>query len=198
MVGWPFKLLLLYIREGYTPSSSSFNISSLVTTIAKATTSHYTSNFRHPILSAAEHANGARLGIDSWADTCCAGKHCYVQEFVEGKTVTASGFTSSLGTITNLPIANVLYAYDDPRGHVLILECNNAIYLGDKMTDSLLNPVQCEENDARIDMRPRLYYPNVDTAQSMTFADGTRLNIPYDGVLPYLPVRRPTKEEIHT
>ena len=144
--------------------------------------------FRHPVLSATEHENGSRLGIDSWADTCCAGKHCYVQEFIEGKTVTASGFTSSLGSIKNLPIANVLYAYDDPGGFVILLECNNAIYLGDKMNDSLLNPIQSEENGVKIDIRPRLYYPDTTSAQSMVFPDGTRLNIVYDGVLPYLPV----------
>ena len=91
------------------------------------------------------------MGIDTWADTCCAGKHSYVQEFIDGKTVTASGFTSSLGSLTNLPIANVIYAYDDPGGYVLLLECNNAIYLGDKMEDSLLNPIQGEENGVRID-----------------------------------------------
>ena len=102
------------------------------------------------------------------------------------------------GSIKNLPIANVLYAYDNPRGFVILLECNNAIYLGDKMNDSLLNPIQSEENGVKIDIRPRLYYPDTTSAQSMVFPDGTRLNIVYDGVLPYLPVRRPTKEEVHS
>jgi hypothetical protein len=53
--------------------------------------------FRHPTLSEKEHNDGARLGIDSWADTACAGKHAYVEEFIIGKYVNASGFTSSLG-----------------------------------------------------------------------------------------------------
>ena len=71
-----------------------------------------TSNFRHPILTDEEAHLGCRLGIDSWADTSCAGRHAHVLEFVEGRTVTAHGFASSLTPIANLSIANVAYAYD--------------------------------------------------------------------------------------
>ena len=196
MVGLPYILLLNWFHSDLT--LSDFKFCSFVTRISKTTTTHPSDSFRHPALTSHEHANGCRLGIDSWADTCCAGKHCYVQEFIEGKMVTASGFTSSLGKLENLPIANVVYAYDDPGGFVLLLECNNSIYLGDQMEDSLLNPIQCEENDVRIDTRPKLYYPDEPSAQSVDFPDGTRLHILYDGVLPYLPVRRPTKEELHS
>lgn len=65
------------------------------------------------------------------------------------------------------------------------------------MEDALANPIQMEENDVRVDTRPRCFYPGEELAQSITFPDGTRINIAYDGVLPYIPVRRPTKEEIH-
>ena len=65
--------------------------------------------------------------------------------------VTASGFTQELGSLTGLLVANVLYAYDTPDGETLIFESNNAIYLGDKMEDSLLNPIQAEEIRVRVD-----------------------------------------------
>jgi hypothetical protein len=123
MIGWLLKKL-------YT-TSPNFKIKAIVTRISKTTTNHKSQTFRHPTLSPSEQENGCKLGIDSWADTCCAGKHCYVQEFVDGKTVTASGFTSSLGSLQNLPIANVIYAYDHSNGTTLLLECNNAIYMGD-------------------------------------------------------------------
>ena len=139
---------------------------------------------------------GTCLGIDSWADTSCAGKHAYVEEFVVGKFVNASGFTSQLGTIKSLPIANVLYAYDDENGQTIILESNNAIYLGEMMEDSLMNPIQAEEEGVRVDTRPSYYYPNNDHAQTVTFADGTIIPVKYHGVLPYIPVRRPTPQEI--
>ena len=72
--------------------------------------------------------NGTRLGIDSWADTSCSGKHAYVESFVEGRTVNATGFSASLGSMKNLPIANVVYAYDKADGQTLLLENKNTIY----------------------------------------------------------------------
>jgi hypothetical protein len=61
------------------------------------------------------------MGIDTWADTNCAGKHVYVEEFVVDKYVTGGCFSSLLGTIPDLPIANVLYAYDDDNGNPLVI-----------------------------------------------------------------------------
>ena len=165
--------------------------------IAKTSSRLTPDNFRHPILTENEHNNGCRLGLDTWADTSCAGKHAYVEEFIEGRSVTATGFLPSLGSVSNLPIANVLYAYDTVDGQVFILESNNAIYLGADMDDSLQNPIQCEEAGVRIDLRARKYYPSCHDSQRILFPDGTVIPIKYDGPLPFISVRRPTKWEIH-
>ena len=96
-------------------------------------------------LNKEELKNGCKLGLDTWADTGCSGKHTYVKEFIIGKIVTAMGFSLSLGN-KNLKYAHVLYAYDQEDGSVLvILEYNNTIYLCDAMQDSLSNPLQSEE-----------------------------------------------------
>ena len=79
----------------------------------------------------------------------------------------------------------------------MILESNNLIYLGDKMEDSLLNPIQAEEVGVQIDTRPQRYYPDVWSAQSLSFPDGTVIKLKHDGVLPFIPIRRPTQEEMH-
>ena len=120
--------------------------------IGRTSTSINIDEFNHPKLNNDETLLGCRLGFDTWADTSCSGKHAYVESFVEGRTVNATGFTSSLGTMNDLPIANVLYAYDTFDGETILLENHNTIYLGDKMDDSLLNPIQSEENDVRIDL----------------------------------------------
>ena len=168
----------------------------LTTTISAARSSFDVENFVHPTLTAHELQHGTRLGIDTWADTNCAGKHAYVEEFIVDKFVTAGGFSAALGTIQNLPLANVLYAYDNDDGNPFVLECNNAIYLGDKMTDSLMNPIQAEESDVRVDLRPSRYYPDPH-AQSISFPCGTTIPVQYDGALPFIPIRRPTPDEIH-
>ena len=164
--------------------------------IAKTFSSSFIDNFRHPPLTDKEHREGCRLGLDLWADTSCAGKHAFVEEFIEGRSVTATGFLPSLGSASNLPIANVIYAYDTHDGQVLLLESNNAIYLGEQMDDCLQNPIQCEEAGVRIDLRAKKYYPSCSDCQMVRFPDGTSIPIEYDGPLPYLPVRRPTKWEI--
>ena len=128
--------------------------------IAKAVTNSNAGKFRHPFLSDTEHVEGSKLGIDYWSDTCCAGKHAFVEEIIEGKSVTAMQFKASLGSVSNLIIENAVYAYDNPDGTVLLLECNNLIYLGQKMSDSILNPIQAEEVGFRVDTQPKLYYLN--------------------------------------
>ena len=87
---------------------STNHIGMITSTIAKTTTRKFDlSTFRHPKLTNEQHSNGCKLGIDTWADTNCAGRHAFVEEFVIGKTVTATGFTSSLGSVPDLPVANV-------------------------------------------------------------------------------------------
>ena len=67
------------------------------------------------LLSPTELNEGCLIGLDSWADTSCMGKHAFVRDFVEGKIVSASGFSSNLQTLNNIPIANCSLAYDSQK-----------------------------------------------------------------------------------
>ena len=168
----------------------------LTTTISAARSNFDIESFVHPTLTPVEHQRGTRLGIDMWADTNCAGKHAYVEEFVVDKFVTAGGFSASLGTLPDLPIANVLYAYDNDDGNTFLLKCNISMYLGNQMDNSLMNPIQAEKSDVRIDVRPKRYYTDPH-AQTITFPCGTLIPVEYDGALPFIPIRRPTANEVH-
>ena len=185
MVGWP---TFYYFT---TPTKVSVLRSNIHSTSTRRGT-----KFTHPSLTRQELQSGSRLGLDTWADTSCSGKHAFVAEFIEGKVVTASGFSPSLGTVKDLPMANVLYAYDKSDGTTILLEHNNTLYLGPDIEDSLANPIQSEEIGIRVDLRPKVFYPNDPTSQSITFADGTVIPIQYDGVLPLIPVRRPSPIEV--
>ena len=148
-------------------------------------------------LSQEEMNEGCMLGLDTWADTCCMGKHAHVREIIEGKTVSASGFAATLPTVNDIPIANCSLAYDALDGTTYILEVNNALYLGDTMDHCLLCPNQCEDNGIRIDLRPAYYYPN-DSNASTLYSKEANLNIPiqHKGPLPFFNVRRPTQDEL--
>ena len=72
--------------------------------ISKAVTNFNAGTFLHPVLSDTEHVEGYKLVIDYWADTCCDRKYTFVEAFIEGKTVTDTGFISSLGSVSNINI----------------------------------------------------------------------------------------------
>ena len=76
-------------------------------------------SFTHPKLTDEEMRNGCRLGIDSFADTCVAGKHAHVIDFIDGKEISARAWDGH--KTQNLRIANVAYAYDTPMGKPLYL-----------------------------------------------------------------------------
>ena len=95
-------------------------------------------------------------------------------------------------------MVSVLYAYDKPDGTTILRQHNNTIFLGDAMEDSLANPFQSEEIGIRSNLRPKAFYPDEEKIQSLTFADGTVIPIVYDGVLPFLPIRRPSLIEVES
>ena len=80
--------------------------------------------------------------MDSWDDTNLSGKHPYVEDFFEDRTVTATGFTIELRSMKDLAIANVLYTYYLSDGTIIILDNNNTIYMGNYMVNLIAHPIQ--------------------------------------------------------
>ena len=115
-----------------------------------------------------------------------------------GGFLSAKGFTTDLDYLENIPIANVLYAYDAANDETIILEVNNSIYLCDKIDDLLLKPIQSEEVGVQVDTCPKRYYPDDPISQLVSFPDQTTIPVFYDGVLLYSPIIRPTKDEVHS
>ena len=79
----------------HVPKVSVSDLHTLV--IGKSSFQPQMDNFRHPVLTPFELHDGCRMGIDTWDDTSCAGRHAHIVELVEGSLFTATGFTSSLG-----------------------------------------------------------------------------------------------------
>ena len=113
------------------------------------------------------------------------------------KFITARGFTTDICYLDDLPISNFLYNCDSVNGETILLEAKNSIYLCDKMDDSLLNPIQAEEVGVWVDNLPKRYYLYDLSAQLVSFMDGIKIPFLYDCSLPYLTIRRPTKDEVH-
>mgnify|MGYP003326537431 FL=1 len=82
---------------------------------------------------------------DSNADTCCLGKNWIVCEYTT-RTADVFPYNDSYEPITNVPIVTAATAYTDNEGQTFILIIHEALFYGDKMNHSLLNPNQIRNN----------------------------------------------------
>jgi hypothetical protein len=91
--------------------------------------------------------------LDTHADTCCFGKHCYLLSESMSQTATVSGFSPKLGTLET-PIVNVAVAYDDIRtGSTYILVFNQVLYI-ESIKHNLVSPFQLRMNDIVVNDTP--------------------------------------------
>jgi hypothetical protein len=80
--------------------------------------------------------------LDSHADTCVTGPNCIVVEYTD-QLVNVSALSDIQETFNDDPIVTVATAYDDPAdGTTYILILHQAIYMGDKISNTLLCPNQ--------------------------------------------------------
>ena len=146
-------------------------------------------------LSFEELSSGTNMGIDSHADTTCVNKHAFIESIVEGFTVDAIPFDKSIGKLTDLPIVNAIYAYDNQTDMTThLLRFNQAIYVK-HMDNALLCPNQAREHGIIVDDIPK----RLDHNGSSTFSIITpnlSCILQSNGPTAYLPLRRPTTEEL--
>jgi hypothetical protein len=79
---------------------------------------------------------------DTNADTCCLGRNFVVLNSTF-RTADVYAYDTSIKPIENVPIVSGATAYDDPvSGMTYILVFNEALYYGDKLDHTLINPNQ--------------------------------------------------------
>jgi len=89
-------------------------------------------------------------------------------------------------------------AYDyNCTTYILIL--NQALYFGDDMPNSLLNPNQIRSNGVTVDDCPTHLSPNKDSTHTIYFPEeDMRLPLQLNGIISFLSIRKPSKKEIET
>ena len=83
----------------------------------------------------------ARCELDTRADTTCCGKN-FIPLMFTGQTCDANGFHGDLETISDVPVATCATVWQHPKGMRFILVIHEALYFGDSMDHSLINPNQ--------------------------------------------------------
>jgi hypothetical protein len=84
------------------------------------------------------------LELDSHADAACRGADCQVIAYTE-KVCEVTPYHSSYAPMEDIPIVQAATAYTDPNsGKTYILIINEALYMGDTMSRSYINPNQMQ------------------------------------------------------
>ena len=149
----------------------------------------------HPQLSPQQLQEGSRLGIDTHADTSCAGAHVRILEYINGASYNVSPFQGP--AIQNVHMINGIVAVDKEDGQGgYILQLNSFLDFTSSMDHSLLCPMQARLNNVRIDDVPKKLSPS--STQSMQFEDGAQIPIYFKGPIPFIHTRYPTDEDMNS
>ncbi|MGH3053527.1 MAG: hypothetical protein ACRDL7_00940, partial [Gaiellaceae bacterium] len=139
----------------------------------------------------------ARADLDSHADTSCAGAGTVVIEYTN-KTCDVSPFATEYEPLVQIPVIKAGTAYNDPiTGVTYILILSQALYFGDRMSNTLICPNQLRANGLIVDDVPRHLSEGNKSTHSVYFPDERlRINLQLHGCISYIPIRTPTKDEL--
>ena len=132
-----------------------------------------------------------RLELDSHADKACIGSDCCIIAYTE-KVCQITPFHPGYETIKDVPIVQAATAYTDiETGNTFILIINEALYMGDTLQSSYLNPNQMRCHGVIVDDIPRHLAPNPSTATHSIYVPSLNLHIPLslDGIISYFPTQ---------
>ena len=89
-------------------------------------------------LSEYELLHGFLLGVDTHADTLCAGRHVRVIKYIGGKKYSVAPFHGSYKPKTNVEMINGVVAIDNSNSSGFFIELDNFLDFSDSMDDSIL------------------------------------------------------------
>jgi hypothetical protein len=142
------------------------------------------------------YGKAARCELDTRADTTCAGINCQ-PIYYTGQHCKAYGFHSDLTPIYNVPIATVAMAWSNPHtGESYIIIINKALYFGDGMDHSLVNPNQLRAFGIEVYDNP--YDTDPNRLMGIMLNDCKKLPFWSDGSTIYFNTWYPTGEEMNT
>ncbi len=95
----------------------------------------------------------ARCELDTRANTICARTNCRLLT-LSGQTCIVSGFHQSFGSIKDVPMAQVATAITMENGKTVVLVINEALYFGNSMDHSLINPNQIQDFGIKVSDNP--------------------------------------------
>ena len=142
-----------------------------------------------------QHVSATEL--DSHADSPVVGKYSTILEDT-GRKASVSGFTSELGEPMLVPVVQAAVTYEcEYSGNIHILVLCNALYFKN-MDINLVPPFMMRLAGLDVDECPKFLAKNPkESNHSVYFPDSdTRLQFQLEGIISYLPTRKPSKGEL--
>lgn len=141
-----------------------------------------------------------RSHLDSHADTTVAGPNMVMTEPDNvSRYVDFSPFSDEYPAMEKVPICTCATAYESNTGQVVILCFGEALYLGDRIQQSLLCPNQLRENRNLVQDVPMQYNSASPHGITLFSEDGERqlfIKLKMEGVFSYFDSRKPKAEEL--
>jgi hypothetical protein len=140
------------------------------------------------------------LDVDTHANTCTVRANCRIISVSE-QTCNVAPYHPKYRSIQNCPIVQAGTAYTDPdTGITYILVINQAIYIEDDLSTTLLNPNQLRSNGVIVDDCPKHLAPDPSTATHSIYILDHNLRIPLlvKGVISYIPTHYPSATELES
>ena len=165
--------------------------------IASAT---FSAHLMHRISTACSiEEEGSAIELDSHADSPVVGKHATILRYT-GKQVQVSGFTDKLGAGIKVNVVDAALVYDcEYSGKSYLLIIRNALYVKE-MKASLIPPFMMRLAGIEINECPKFMARNPTIQHHSIYfpEDDIRIPLQIYGIISYIPVRKPTDEEIDT
>ena len=137
------------------------------------------------------HAN---CELDSHADTIVAGANCVVLHYT-GQECDVSPYRDDYSPVTNIPIVTAATAWQSPHtGQTYILVLNEALWMGDTMETSLINPNQLRHYGVKVQDDPTSEMPLSIITEDKSFC----LELSMNGTIVGMPTHTPTSSELQS
>ena len=135
-----------------------------------------------------------KIELDSHADTIVAGANCCII-YRTGRTCEVSPYRNDYDSITNVPIVQAATAWQSPEsGQVYILIFNEALWMGDSMTHSLVNPNQLRHYGVKVQDDPTSASPLYMMTEDASFS----LPMKMEGTTIFADTYTPNAQELDT
>lgn len=132
--------------------------------------------------------------MDSHADTIVAGHNCVILAYT-GRVCDVSPYRDDYESVKDIPIMQAATAWQSQHtGQTYILVFNEALWMGDSMDHSLVNPNQLRHYGTEVQDNPMSNYPLSIQTEDKEFC----MELMMEGTIIYANTHSPSEEELHS